>query len=146
MIVAEAPPSSLLPAFSPLTKPQKSMPKLETLADSFSDVDPFLDLDGDAALTGIRPDSLVPVHIPEGSEDTASLAQSAEPSFPDDAAFPLKGSHNYSCGTSSLTHSVSHAKTLRLLLSFILDAFPKALNLPFEPQMLFCWKIARFRY
>jgi len=67
-------------------------------------VDPFLDLD-DATVTGVQPDSLVPVHMPEGSEDTASLSASIEPSFSTD--FPLTEKSGYSYGTSTLTHSIS---------------------------------------
>ena len=70
-------------------------------------MDPFLDLD-DATVTGIQPDSIVPVHIPEGSEDTASLSPSMEPSFTTD--FPLSEKSGYSYGTSTITHSVkSHS-------------------------------------
>jgi hypothetical protein len=87
--------------FSP--KNQKKQ-KIELPTDIFSDMDPFLDLD-DATITGIQPDSLVPVHIPEGSEDTASLSPSMEPSFATD--FPLSEKSGYSYGTSTLTHSVS---------------------------------------
>ncbi|KAG0562149.1 hypothetical protein KC19_9G121400 [Ceratodon purpureus] len=87
--------------FSP--KPQKKQ-KIELHGDIFSDVDPFLDLD-DATVTGIQPDSIVPVHIPEGSEDTASLSPSMEPSFTTD--FPLSEKSGYSYGTSTITHSIS---------------------------------------
>ncbi|XP_024380465.1 zinc finger protein CONSTANS-LIKE 3 [Physcomitrium patens] len=86
--------------FSPKLKKQK----VDLAADIFSDVDPFLELD-DATVTGIQPDSLVPVHIPEGSEDSPSLAHSMEPSFTTD--FHLSEKSGYSFGTSTLTHSIS---------------------------------------
>jgi len=84
--------------------PQKKQ-KIEIPADIFSDVDPFLDLD-DAAVTGIQPDSLVPVLIPECSEDTL------EPSFASE--FDKSG---FSYGTNpALSHSVSPiAMPLRFL-------------------------------
>jgi hypothetical protein len=118
--VGEGPRASVLCPFSP-AKPLK-VQKLETLSDIFSDVDPFLDLDA-AAVAGLQPDSLVPVHVREGSEDTAALLQSVEPSFSTDASFPLKGEniHPNSCsyGTSTVTHSVSPAaRFLQLSLLF----------------------------
>lgn len=93
--------------FSP--KPKKQ--KVELPADIFSDVDPFLDLD-DATVTGIQPDSLVPVHMPECSEDTDSLAHSMDPSF---TKFPLSAKSGYSYGTSTLTQSVSTRSQLFIL-------------------------------
>nr|CAI64585.1 CONSTANS-like 3 [Physcomitrium patens] len=78
--------------------------KVEQAADIYSDVDPFLVLDGGNG-TGFQPDSLVPVHIPEGPDDSPSLANSTAPS----SAINFRASQKSGCsyGTSTLTHSMS---------------------------------------
>lgn len=99
--------------FSP--KPLKKQ-KIELPIHIFSDVDPFLDLD-DATVTGIQPDNLVPVHLPQGSEDTASM----EPSFAND--FPLSEKSGYSYGTSVLTHSVRSTSHTLIMKAKCLQMF-----------------------
>lgn len=94
--------------------------KVEQAADIYSDVDPFLVLDGGNG-TGFQPDSMVPVHIPEGPDDSPSLANSTAPS----SAINFRASQKSGCsyGTSTLTHSVRiclHDAFLSLLLFVLL--------------------------